>query len=229
MLKFAPEQKTKPGIAIQSKPEPRSPLHNFRLAELARDQDDSCGIWMNELPLLGYIIIRGDVNDHRFNEAIQAVAGVALPVTPHSFVSFHGGILLWQSPDEWLLVCTRSKKETYFSHLKKSLSTLHAQVADNSGGLTMVYVSGAEHITLLRHIGTYDFASIVLGQAIGTVCHRVNMVVFRQDKEGLFILFRRSFADFFWQLLTKSARPYGLGINVVKSHAFHPVVSLVGN
>ncbi|PRC91971.1 sarcosine oxidase subunit gamma [Solimicrobium silvestre] len=209
------------------KPYARSPLHAFGLPAQARSKDSSRGVWMNELPLLGYIVVRGNSADPLFIQAIQDVLGIALPTTPSTFVPVNQGIVVWQTPDEWLVVCARAAHGNYLAKLTESLSTLHAQVADNSGGLTTVYVSGAKHVELLRHVGVYDFESITDGQAISTICHKANIVALRHDSEGIFVIFRRSFADYFWLLLTKAARPYGLGISVLTPDSSHPLLSFL--
>ena len=218
-------QQTGHGTSFQ--PYARSPLHAFGLAAQARDQDDSCGVWMNELPLLGYIVVRGDAQDPTFNQAILDVIGIALPTAPSTFVPFQQGIAVWQTPDEWLLVCTRPSSGAYFTELEAALSSLHAQVVDNSGGLTTVYLSGDKHVDLLRHISVYDIESVTSGRAVGTVCHKANIVAVRHDNHGIFVIFRRSFADYLWLLMTKAARPYRLGISALSSRPSHPFLRLL--
>ena len=211
------------------KPYARSPLHVFNLPAQARVQDASCGVWMNELPLLAYTVVRGDSNDPAFNQAVLNAIGIVLPASPSSFVLFEQGCALWQTPDEWLLICSRAAQINYVQKLTAQLAPLHAQVVDNSGGLTTVYISGKNHVDLLRHVGLYDFESIQPGQAVSTVFSKANMVVLRQDEHGLFVVFRRSFADYLWLLLSKAARPYGFGINILAGSgiAAHPLLDLI--
>ena len=209
------------------KPYLQSPLHAFDLPAKARPQNDSCGVWMNEVPLLGYVLIRGNAADAAFRAAIHAVLGTDLPAKPSTFVVTPQGLLLWQSPDEWLLVCARQQLSTCISRLETALASLHAQVVDNSGGLTQVYLSGANHLELLHHVGIYDFALVTPGRAVSTVCSKANIVVYRVDAHGVFVIFRRSFADYVWPLLKQAARPYGLGISALQPDAAHPVLRLL--
>lgn len=209
------------------KPYLQSPLHAFDLPAKARPQNDSCGVWMNEVPLLGYILIRGDAADAGFRAAIHEVLGVAPPLKPSTFVCSPQGNLLWQSPDEWLLVCARQNLGACISRLEAALASLHAQVVDNSGGLTQVYLSGSKHLELLHHVGIYDFSLVTPGRAVSTVCSKANIVVYRTDAHGVFVIFRRSFADYVWPLLKQAARPYGLGISALQPDAAHPVLRLL--
>jgi sarcosine oxidase subunit gamma len=207
-------------------PYAQSPLHDFGLAGKARRPDGSCGVWMNELALLGYVIVRGDASDHAFVRAVKTVLGVSLPVVPGTVTPFAQGVALWQAPDEWLLVCARSARQACIAGLEAALATQHAQVVDNSGGLTMVYLTGAQQVTLLRHVGVYDFEALRPGHLASTVCGKATITVFRHDDQGIFLIFRRSFADYVWRLLSKAARPYGLGIAAYDPAPAHPVLRL---
>lgn len=226
-LQFAeipqPQARTKIAFA----PYAQSPLHGFGLGARARRQDDSCGVWMNELPVLGYVIVRGDARDPAFADAVSKVLGIALPTVPGTVAQFEQGVALWQAPDEWLLVCARNARQACIAALEAATRDLHAQVVDNSGGLTMVRLSGAQQVTLLRHVGVYDFESLSAGRAASTVAGKAPVTVVRLDDHGLFVIFRRSFADYLWRLLSKAARPYGLGIAEIEPRPSHPVLRLL--
>jgi sarcosine oxidase, subunit gamma len=208
-------------------PYAQSPLHSFGLSSRARPQDDSCGVWMSEMALLGYIVVRGNAQDPTFVAAIRDVIGIELPVVPSTFTPFPHGIAIWQTPDEWLLVCARPARGAYLAELERALKNLHAQVVDNSGGLTQVYLSGTNHIEALRHVGVYDFESITPGRAVSTACGKAVITVYRHDARGVFVIFRRSFSDYVWRLLVKAARPYKLGISELAFFASHPVLRLL--
>ncbi|MFD2270777.1 sarcosine oxidase subunit gamma [Undibacterium arcticum] len=145
------------GAGTAFKPYLQSPLHAFGLQAKARPQDDTCGVWMNEVPLLGYLVVRGDAQDAAFNAAVQDVLGVAPPTQPSSFIRTPHGVLLWQAPDEWLLVCARAQLANCLARLQAASDGLHAQMVDNSGGLTQVYLSGTKQLAVLHHVGVYDF------------------------------------------------------------------------
>lgn len=226
-LKLADTVLPKARAKVAFAPYAQSPLHGFGLEAKARRPDDSCGVWMNELGLLGYVIVRGDAQDAAFVKACQKALGIALPREPGTVVPFAHGVALWQGPDEWLLVCARGALQSCIAGLEAALEGVHAQVVDNSGGLTMVYLSGAHQVTLLRHVGVYDFDALAPGRVASTVCAKATLTVFRHDRQGIFVIFRRSFADYVWRLLSKSARPYGLGIATIKPNAQHPVLRLV--
>jgi sarcosine oxidase subunit gamma len=226
-LQFADVVEPQARAKVAFAPYAQSPLHDFGLPAKARRPDGSCGVWMNELALLGYVIVRGDAHDPAFIRAVRSVLGIALPTVPGTMVPFTNGVVLWQAPDEWLLVCARSVRHTCIAGLEAALSDMHAQVVDNSGGLTMVYLTGAQQVTLLRHVGVYDFEALKPGRLASTVCGKATLTVFRHDEQGIFLIFRRSFADYVWRLLSKAARPYGLGIAALEQGTAHPILRLV--
>jgi sarcosine oxidase, subunit gamma len=219
----APQGRAKVAFA----PYAQSPLHAFGLPARAEPQNDSYGVWMNEMPLLGYILVRGDAADAAFQRAVRTTLDIELPVKPNTFVPFPQGVALWQGPDEWLLVCARPARAAYQAELEAALRNLHAQVADNSGGLTTVYLSGRKQVELLRHVGVYDFESLQPGEVASTVCGKAGITVYRHDTHGIFVIFRRSFSDYLWRLFEKAARPYGLGITQLAHRASHPVLRLL--
>ncbi len=92
-----------------SEPVLQSPLHAFGLAAQAQPIDASKGVWANEIPLLGYINLRGNTGDEAFVDAVSSVLGVRLPAEPCTLAVSADAKVLWLSPDEWMIVCARSR------------------------------------------------------------------------------------------------------------------------
>jgi sarcosine oxidase subunit gamma len=202
----------------------RSPLHAFNLAAQTRPPLPSDGVLFSELPNLGYLILRGHADDAAFMDAVAGVLDQPLPTAPSTWLRTDAGVVFWVSPDEWWLVCARARRDAVFNALQAATKGLFAQVVDNSGGHAAVRLSGAQHLLLLRHLGPYDFESLQLGQAIGTITGKANVTVLRTDTQGVVLLFRRSFADYFWRLLTRTAAPYKPCVAPLAAHA-DPVIS----
>ncbi|MDN0085330.1 sarcosine oxidase subunit gamma family protein [Crenobacter sp. SG2305] len=205
----------------------QSPLVNFNLPAEAVPADNSQQARANELPLLGYIVLRSELADPAIAAAIKQVSGVAVPAAGQ-FTNGEGGVLIWQSPDEALLVTQRGYVPKLLKAFDEAFSGLFAQAVDNSGGLTCVYLSGAEHVTVLRHMGVYDFESIETGDAVSTVLGRAGALIARADKDGVFLVIRRSFADYLWLLLRKAAVPYRFAVVKLPTSGKHPFLRLAG-
>ncbi|MCB6185413.1 sarcosine oxidase subunit gamma [Leeia sp. TBRC 13508] len=199
------------------KPYMQSPLHHFDLPARASLVNDTAGIWANELPLRGFTTLRGDANDPAFVSAVESTLKQSLPVKPSTFSFGPSGTVIWLSPDEWLITGPKEKNTSLMQSLEAALGEQHVQVVDNSGGYTMVYLTGKEHVTSLRHLGVYDFESIEPGQAISTVISKINVTVYRHDNKGFFVIFRRSFADYVWKIIERTAKPYGFGVCALSS------------
>jgi sarcosine oxidase subunit gamma len=188
----------------------RSPLHAFDLARRDASSPSARGVVASELSHLGYVVVRGRGDDAAFCAGVSRVLGVSLPLRPCSLARFTGGVTLWLSPDEWLLVCRRSGRDALVHSLNEALAGLHAQVVDNSGGLTTLRLSGPEHLRLLRHLGPYDFESLRPSICVGTTFSKAQVTVVRTDADGVLLVSRRSFADYLWRLIERTALPYGL-------------------
>jgi len=191
-----------------SKPTLQSPLHAFGLDARAVPPSALNRVVFSELPHLGYIVLRGKADDSAFMQGVASVLGHSLPVQPRQVLQTTEGAVLWLSPDEWLLVCPRSRRDAVLAALTVALKGLFAQVVDNSGGFTTLRLAGPEHQTLLRQLGPYDFEGQAIGTLASTVMSKTSVTVVRTDATGVLLVFRRSFADYLWRLIERTAKPY---------------------
>lgn len=194
-----------------SEPVLQSPLHALGLAAQALPVDASKGVWANEVPLLGYISLRGSVHDAAFVDAVSGVLGIRLPIEPCTLAVSSAAKVLWLSPDEWMIVTTRGRLAGLLRDLGQALSGVRSQVADNSGGYTQVVLQGANARDVLGHTSVYDIAALVPGRVVGTTFGRSSIYMHRMD-EGYCLMLRRSFADYIWRYLVRAAQPYGFGV-----------------
>lgn len=170
-----------------------------------------------ELPNLGYIVLRGRGEDAAFMAGVAGVIGAPLPRRPRSTLRCTAGVVLWQSPDEWWLLCARSERDRLVAALEQALAGCFAQVVDNSGGFSALRISGEPHLRLLAHLSPYDVESLPIGDCVSTVLSKATFTVLRSDARGVTLVFRRSFADYIWQLIARNAKPYGLQLTGVQS------------
>jgi sarcosine oxidase subunit gamma len=185
-----------------------SPLHAFGLSARVQTPSSRDRIVLAELPHMGYLVLRGKPDDAAFMQAVAGVLGQTLPTQPMTVLPTAAGVVLWVSPDEWLLVCKRSRRDSLMAALTSAVQDLFAQIVDNSGGLTTVRLAGPDHMQLLRQMGPYDFESLAVGRSASTVVSKTGLTVVRTDTTGVLLVFRRSFADYTWRLLERTARSY---------------------
>ncbi|MEQ6292608.1 sarcosine oxidase subunit gamma family protein, partial [Vogesella sp. GCM10023246] len=108
----------------------QSPLANFNLPAETVLVDNKQQVRTNELPLLGYIVIRGELADAAIAAAISQVTGAAVPAAGQ-FTSGDAGVLLWQSPDELLLITRRAELTQRLAAFDAAFAGLFAQAVDN--------------------------------------------------------------------------------------------------
>ncbi len=189
----------------------QSPLYSFGLADQATPNDGSCGVWANEIPLLGYISLRGNASDAAFNAAAEKVLGTALPTEPCTLTHSSNTTVLWLSPDEWMIIAPRARHAAVLRDLTQTLKGIRSQVADNSGGFTLVHLTGRNARDVLSHCTVYHLDHLTDGRVVGTTFGKSSVYLFRAG-DGYRLLLRRSFADYIWRYLVRAASPYGFGI-----------------
>ena len=185
-----------------------SPLHGFGLAARTAVPAPHNRVVLAEIPHLGYLVLRGKADDTAFMLAVAGVLGQPLPTAPLTVLATPAGVVLWVSPDEWMLVCRRSLKDGLVASLVDALQDVFAQVVDNSGGYTALRLAGVDHLMLLRQLGPYDFEGLAVGRCAATVASKTGFTVVRTDTAGAVLVFRRSFADYTWGLIDRTALPY---------------------
>lgn len=158
---------------------------------------------------LGFIHLRGLPEDAAFKEAVHNVVGGDLPTEPKGCTLAEKGAIMWLSPDEWLILCSYSIKADLLANLQNALSNVFAQVVDNSGGFMMLRIHGSEAETALRHLSPYNVESLQVGQCAQTFMKKTTVIINKVGENDFALVFRRSFADYLWRVLQKTARPYG--------------------
>ena len=194
-----------------SEPVLQSPLYPFGLAAQARPADEAFGVWANEVPLQGYISLRGNPADTAFQDGAASALGLPLPAKPCTFTRSGAVKALWLSPDEWMIVCPRARLLPLLRGLEKALGGIRSQVVDNSGGYTEIVVQGRNAADVISHASVYDLHRLGEGRVVGTTFGKSAVYMYREGN-GISLLVRRSFADYVWRFLVRAAEPYGFGV-----------------
>ena len=196
---------------LSNSPVMQSPLHLFGLPPRAVPMDSRAGVWANEMPLAGFISVRGEIGNPAFLDATAKALGLSLPTEPCTIVSTGSTSALWMSPDEWMIIVPRERVPVLTKALTDGLSGIRSQVVDNSGGYTQVVILGRNARDVLSHCTVYDIDHLGENRIVGTTFGK-SSVYLRKHGEGYCLLLRRSFADYIWRYLDRGALPYGFGI-----------------
>lgn len=192
----------------------QSPLHHFNLASKQEKVTDTKGVWANEMPLAGYIRLRGNALNIDFLAATKKVLGVALPCEPCSLLNINFGAIYWLSTDEWLIVCALGKRAELQSALEAVLTGIYSQVINQSGGATTIFVQGKHARDALSHCTVYDLHALSANKIVGTTFGKLSVFLCKHN-DGYFLMFRRSYADYVWRYLERAAQPYGFGVQII--------------
>ncbi len=201
----------------------QSPLLGF-FATPRESVAGSAGVTAAERPFLGYVNLRGEVNDASFVDAARNVLGVDLPSSANTSVETEGLIVCWLGPDEWMVILRPDDETEIIAALREALGGLHAAVTDTTGGYTMLNLSGSRVRDLLAKGCTLDLhpRAFAPGQCAQTNLAKTSVLLLprtnNSDLQSFDVVVRRSFADYLARWLVDSAREYGFVIGARSEH-----------
>lgn len=196
-----------PGAEIQG----QSPLHHADLASLAKQGPKSGGVYLREHKLLGHLTLRCDQNNSGQLEAVERVLGMALPLKPLTSVEKGSYSIRWMSPDEWLILVPGLEAFDIESKFRDEMAG-HYSLVNSSGGSTVLEVSGANVVDMLKKSTPIDFHSkeFPVGKVVSTIFAKSTAIIRRTGESKFELVIRRSFADYVWLWIQDSSREYGL-------------------
>ncbi|MFP8967032.1 sarcosine oxidase subunit gamma [Pokkaliibacter sp. CJK22405] len=190
-----------------------SPLHHVQLGELAARPGQRGGVTFREHALLGHLVLRGKADNPSLSAAVKSVLGLDLPGEPLSSVANDKATLCWVSPDEWLLLVPGEDAFTVESSLREALQG-HFAIVNNSGGQTLIELSGPDAINVLKKSSCYDVhpAHFPVGKCVTTPFAKTTTLLRKTGEESYTLTIRRSFADYAWLWIQDASLEYGLVI-----------------
>jgi len=189
-----------------------SPLHHADLDTMADKGREDGGVQLQELKLLGHLVLRGTVENAAFVAGVEKVLGVALPgPTQSSEVGEYS--IRWISPDEWLVIVPGTEAFNLEKQLRESISG-HYSIVNVSGGQTVLLLSGEDAVNVLKKSTGYDVhdSNFPVGKVVTTTLSKTQAVVRRTGSESWELVVRRTFADYVWLWLQDACAEYGLTI-----------------
>ena len=158
---------------------------------------------LEELPLRGKLILRGDAHTQAFSAAVAGVLGCSLPETHDTPVRFGEHTLYRLGPDEWQITNTASA-DPPAPALHAALESVHHALVDVSDYYTTLRLAGDQAHEWLtrgcpldlhpRAFATDRFAQTRFAHA-AILLHKVEPAAFE-------LQVRWSFAAYLWHYLT---------------------------
>jgi sarcosine oxidase, subunit gamma len=182
-------------------------LH-FECALAHREAPDNLSISMREISERGMIDLRGLTSDRKFMNAVKSILGFDLPKAPRNSASWGDMKALWLSPDQWLILCTRSKITALLAELNAALNKIHSLAVDVSDMRAIIRLEGEGVRETLMKGSSLDLISA--DYKAGTVRRmrfaEVAALLHIVEENVIDIYVFRSYAEYTWAFLTNAAR-----------------------
>ena len=164
---------------------------------------------VSELPLQSMVSLRVDPSSPAA-AAIEGVLGTVLPRSAGEVSSQGPHSVLWQGPDEWLLV-SLVPAESLAAALQDSLAGAHAAVVDVSANRTQLELEGVAARAVLEKGCPLDLhpRSFGAGRAVTTTLARIPLVLWQVGPVSYRLLPRSSYADYVARWLVDAAQEHG--------------------
>jgi sarcosine oxidase, subunit gamma len=188
-----------------------SPLAHLDLGKRAAIPGTVATLTAGEVTGLAFVSLRGSSGNAAFMKAASEALGSELPATPCQSASAGGTAAYWISPDEWLITAPRPETPALIVSLADKLADIRHQVADNSGGYTLIRLRGQNALKVLSHCTVYNLDRLSAGRVVGTTFGKASVYLIGQN-DGAALLVRRSFADYIWAYLERAAKPYDFAV-----------------
>jgi sarcosine oxidase, subunit gamma len=173
-----------------------------------RAAPNQLSISMREISERGMIDLRGMASDKKFVSAAKSVLGFDLPKAPRTSASWGDLKALWLSPDQWLILCPRSKTTTLLAELNSALSKIHSLAVDVSDMRAIIRLEGEGVRETLMKGSSLDLisddykAGTVRRMRFAEIAALLHVV----EDQVIDIYMFRSYAEYTWAFLTKAAR-----------------------
>jgi sarcosine oxidase, subunit gamma len=180
----------------------------FESALAHRAAPDNLSISMREISERGMIDLRGLATDKKFMAAAKSVLGFDLPKSPRSSASWGDMKALWLSPDQWLILCTRSKINALHTELNAALGNIHSLAVDVSDMRAIIRLEGEGVREVLMKGSTLDLisddykAGTVRRMRFAEIATLLHVV----EDNAIDVYVFRSYAEYAWAFLVKAAR-----------------------
>lgn len=167
-------------------------------------------VLLAERELTGLLVLRANESREALSDALVNVAGISLPETLQSTES-GAYCARWMSPDEWLLSCPNIEAFDIEKSLRAAVDG-HFAVVNNSGGFSVMKLSGADARNVLKKSSVYDVSpeNFAPGKVVNTTLAKAQVTLRALPDDAFELIIRRSFADYVWLWLQRAGNEYNM-------------------
>ena len=170
------------------------------------------GVQLREIDT-GILTLRASADAPALSKALDKTLGLTLPKRL-AMTASKSHTIYWMSPDEWLLTCPYDVIDQLLAYLKSATANHHVAVVDVSSAYCQLNLSGDHAIDVLRKSTAYDVheRNFPKGKVVNTTFAKAQATLAAIDQDNYQLFVRRSFADYLWLWLQRSAREFGLDV-----------------
>ncbi|MFI5624788.1 sarcosine oxidase subunit gamma [Nocardioides sp. NPDC051685] len=174
-----------------------SPAHHLHGAFVDAGVTGAFGVRVREeqfLTMVGLRVPAGSPDRAR----LAKILGAELPGRCGEVATGHDVVVLWLSPDEYLVISQRVAGSTLVSYLRAGVSEGGAAVVDLSANRTTLRLEGPSAQAVLEKGCPLDLhpRAFATGTAVATNIGRVPVLLWKVDTDSFRVLPRASFADY---------------------------------
>ena len=155
-----------------------------------------------------FITIRTKADDAKATAALAELK-LKLPQPLATTGSVKRALMMWLSPDEYVLRVKRSSQQAWLEKLTTALKKTFSAVVDSSGTYTMLDISGEKMTETLSKLINYDLKNnFPKGKVVSTLAGSAPVILFKVDAKTMQAMVRFSYSAYFYQALKQSAQEY---------------------
>ena len=166
------------------------------------------GISIEELPFVGKINLRGNIQDRDFINNAGSVLDILIPTDPNTKIQNKEFQVIWLSPNEWLLCFINNDNFIrIFEELNNKLNPEKTSITDTSENKTIIRIEGKHTTELLRKFMVLDIDNALNSnlRVAQTIFVKIPVLIIRnhldQEKQSFDIHINRSHTTYLRDLL----------------------------
>ena len=173
------------------------------------------GIFIQELPFVEKINLRGDTKDRDFMSNAGAVLDILIPTEPNTKIQNKDLQVIWLSPNEWLLSFFNDNHFIrIFEKLNNKLNTEKTSITDTSENKTIIRIEGNHTTELLRKFMVLDIDNALNNnlKVAQTIFVKIPILIIRnhndQEMQSFDIHVNRSHTNYLRDLLVDGCNQF---------------------
>ncbi len=166
------------------------------------------GLFFHEMKHLGKLNIRGDQS---INAAVKVATGCNFPSSANKFQSTGERLVVWLSPDEYLLLCEAGKEKALQDTMVSMINSNRFSITDVSDSFCALSLNGPAIRDVLAKGCSLDLhpSKFVAGTCAQSLLSHAAVTLIALSNDTFILICRTSFAPYIHDWLVDASLEYG--------------------